>query len=123
MFDTETSEWHAFDSLQRFRHGCWIQDKQLMIYGGFELSTPNIPTDSIFRVSLPKLYESNPSLTSKLRALDIETTSNSSTSSVNSVRDRMGESSGGPRTPNTPNMRGASTSESTRSREESKPLS
>ena len=34
-----------------------MQDKQLMIYGGFELSTPNIPTDSIYRVSLLKLFD------------------------------------------------------------------
>ena len=56
VFDTETSEWHAFESIQRFRHGCWQQDKQLMIYGGFELSTPNIPTDSIFKVGLSRLF-------------------------------------------------------------------
>jgi protein phosphatase len=56
VFDTETSEWHAFESIQKFRHGCWQQDRQLMIYGGFELSTPNIPTDSIFKVSLARLF-------------------------------------------------------------------
>jgi len=41
-----------------------------MIYGGFELSTPNVPTDSIFRVSLPQLFQSNASLTQRLRLLD-----------------------------------------------------
>lgn len=56
IFDSETSEWHAFDSVQRFRHGSWIQDKQLMIFGGFELSTPNVPTDSIYSLSLASLF-------------------------------------------------------------------
>lgn len=90
VFDTETSEWTAFDSLQRFRHGSWIQDKQLMIYGGFELSTPNIPTDSIYRVALPKLFDINPTLSSKLKALDFDATSNSSNSSISSSTARVG---------------------------------
>ena len=82
-----------------------------MIYGGFELSTPNIPTDSIFKVSLPKLFDMNPSLSSKLKALEMDTTSNSSNSSVSSVRDRVDRGDTSPvRTPGTPNMRGASTS-------------
>jgi len=70
VFDTETSEWTSFESMQRFRHGCWLQDKQLLIYGGFELSTPNIPTDTIFRVSLSKMFEVIPSLSNKLKSLD-----------------------------------------------------
>jgi hypothetical protein len=51
-----------------------------MIYGGFELSTPNIPTDSIFRVSLPKMFENSPSLTAKLKSIDTELMSSSNTS-------------------------------------------
>lgn len=95
-----------------------------MIYGGFELSTPNIPTDSIYKVALPKLFEINPTLSSKLRALDFDATSNSSNSSVTSNTGRVGESSmSRSSTPNTPNIRGASTSESVRVREEVKPIS
>jgi len=90
VFDTETSEWHAFESIQKFRHGCWQQDKQLMIYGGFELSTPNIPTDSIFKVSLSRLFEKNPSLSTKLRSIESDNLSTGSSNSVNSVRDRAG---------------------------------
>jgi hypothetical protein len=41
-----------------------------MIYGGFELSTPNVPTDSIFKVSLPKMFENSPSLTAKLKSIE-----------------------------------------------------
>ncbi len=46
-----------------------MQEKQLMIYGGFELSTPNIPTDSIYKVSLTKMFDSVPSLANKLRIM------------------------------------------------------
>ena len=26
VYDTESSEWRKFSSLQRFRHACWIVD-------------------------------------------------------------------------------------------------
>lgn len=40
-----------------------------MIYGGFELSTPNIPTDSIHRINLTQLFQNTPTLSSKINAL------------------------------------------------------
>ena len=91
IFDSETSEWHAFDSVQRFRHGSWIQDKQLMIFGGFELSTPNVPTDSIYSLSLASLFEKNAALNAKLKSRE------------DSVLYKGEPKS--PSTPNTPNMR------------------
>lgn len=93
-----------------------------MIYGGFELSTPNIPTDSIFKIALPKLFEINPSLSAKLKNYDSDTTFLSSTSSANSTTGRMRHSSmTKTNTPTTPNMRGGtSTSESLRPRGEVK---
>lgn len=45
IYDTETSEWAKFNSLQRFRHSSWIIDNFVYVYGGFELDSPNIPTD------------------------------------------------------------------------------
>ena len=45
VYDTETSEWHKFNSISRFRHGCWNIYYNIYVYGGFELDRPNIPTD------------------------------------------------------------------------------
>lgn len=56
VYDTETSEWFRFNSLQRFRHGSWIVDNFVYIYGGFELESPNVPTDLIHRMNLLKLF-------------------------------------------------------------------
>ena len=58
-------------------------------------------------------------MASKLKNLDFDTASNSSTSSVNSNRERLGDS----RTPTTPNMRGNMTSEPMRSKDIEKPSS
>ncbi len=109
VFNTETSEWSSFESLQRFRHGCWLQDKQLMIYGGFELSTPNVPTDSIYKVSLAKLFEGSPVLVNKLKSIDSTESMSSSSQSLGSKA--LEESSGMLRGQNTPNIK---TSESQR---------
>jgi hypothetical protein len=40
-----------------------------MIYGGFDLATPNIPTDSIFKVNLANLFQNYPALGFKLSNL------------------------------------------------------
>jgi hypothetical protein len=37
-----------------------------MIYEGFDLATPNIPTDSIFKVNLAHLFQNYPALGYKL---------------------------------------------------------
>lgn len=66
IFDTETSDWISFNSLQRFRCGTWFYEKYINIYGGFDLATPNIPTDSIYRVNLANLFSNNQSLSIKL---------------------------------------------------------
>lgn len=54
VYDTETSEWAKFNALQRFRHGSWIFENFVYVYGGFELESPNIPTDNINRVNILK---------------------------------------------------------------------
>lgn len=66
IFDTETSDWITFNSLQRFRCGTWLTDKFVNIYGGFDLATPNVPTDSIYRVNLATLFSNHQSLSHKL---------------------------------------------------------
>lgn len=110
VFDTETSEWTAFNSIQRFRHGSWIFEKNIFVYGGFELSTPNIPTDAIFKVNLQSLFGKHPALQEKISGTDL----NSSTSSINSnnsttttnTRDTVDTKSRGPSTPTMPGSQG-----------------
>lgn len=50
LYDTETSEWYKFPSIQRFRHACWAIDSNLFIHGGFEHDSPNVPKEYITRL-------------------------------------------------------------------------
>jgi protein phosphatase len=54
-YDTESSEWLKFPSIQRFRHTSWALDSEIFIHGGFENETPNIPTDTIVKLDSTKL--------------------------------------------------------------------
>ncbi len=65
VYDTESSEWYRFPSLQRFRHASWLRDGFLFLYGGFDHASPNIPTDEITKIDLPKLLKSVPILHKK----------------------------------------------------------
>lgn len=65
VYDTETSEWVKYNSVQRFRHSSWIVESNLFIYGGFEHDSPNIPTDALSKINLIKLFQGNDSLLSK----------------------------------------------------------
>lgn len=69
-YDTENSEWSAFNTAQRFRHGSWIDEDNVYIYGGFELNTPNVPTDALVKISLSDLFINNNWLYSKLPVKD-----------------------------------------------------
>ncbi|EGR28942.1 ser thr protein phosphatase family protein, putative [Ichthyophthirius multifiliis] len=66
IYDTETSEWSRFNSIQRFRHGSWAVDNFIYVYGGFELESPNIPTDVIMKINLLKSISSNGDLLMKI---------------------------------------------------------
>jgi protein phosphatase len=70
VFDTETSDWIGFNSLQRFRCGTWFHESFINIYGGFDLATPNVPTDSIYRINLMGLFANHQHLKSKLMLLN-----------------------------------------------------
>lgn len=65
VYDTETSEWSKFNSIQRFRHSSWITDQFIYVYGGFELDSPNVPTDIITKINIPKLFTGNEQLLNK----------------------------------------------------------
>lgn len=66
VYETESSEWRKFTSLQRFRHSVWAVDAVVFMHGGFENETPNIPTNSIMKLDLMELFQKVPQLTAKL---------------------------------------------------------
>lgn len=68
VYETESSEWKKFNSLQRFRHSIWGIDNFIYMHGGFENETPNIPTNSIMKIDLTQLLKSTPVLLQKLEA-------------------------------------------------------
>ena len=57
VYETESSEWHKFNTMQRFRHSLWQVDAQLYMHGGFDNETPNIPTNSIMKLDLQNLFQ------------------------------------------------------------------
>lgn len=65
VYDTETSEWSKFNSIQRFRHSCWASEQFVFVYGGFELDSPNVPTDIITKININKLLSTNEILLNK----------------------------------------------------------
>lgn len=71
-YDTVTSNWFKFTSPQRFRSGSWLVDTNLFIYGGFELSTPNIPTDSMIKINLMNLFSTKPTLRDKIAPFEVK---------------------------------------------------
>lgn len=68
VYETESSEWRKFNSLQRFRHSIWAIDSTIFMHGGFENETPNIPTNTIMKIDLLELFAKVPALTLKLDA-------------------------------------------------------
>jgi hypothetical protein len=65
VYDTETSEWSKFNSVQRFRHSSWLTEQFIYVYGGFELDSPNVPTDTVTKINLVKLLTGNDTLLNK----------------------------------------------------------
>ena len=66
MYETESSGWRKFNSLQRFRHTVWAVDSAIFMHGGFENETPNIPTNTIMKLELTQLMSTVPALAQKL---------------------------------------------------------
>lgn len=66
VYETESSEWHKFDCLQRFRHTIWAIDSTIYMHGGFEKETPNFPTNTIMKIDLMALFRNLPPLKTKL---------------------------------------------------------
>ena len=56
VYETETSEWHRFQPILRFRHACVKQESTIYIHGGFEHETPNVPTSVVLRLDTNRLF-------------------------------------------------------------------
>lgn len=69
IYDTESSEWYKFNSLQRFRHACWSVDANVYVHGGFEHETPNIPINVIAKIDAYKLFEKSEHLIQKIKPI------------------------------------------------------
>lgn len=67
VYDTESSEWASFSSLQRFRHVCWSVGFTVYIHGGFEQDTPNIPINIISTINAEKLFKNHETLYEKMK--------------------------------------------------------
>lgn len=70
IYDTESSEWYKFNSLQRFRHACWSVDANVYVHGGFEHETPNIPINIIAKIDSYKLFEKSDNLIQKIKPIE-----------------------------------------------------
>ena len=66
VYETESSEWKKFNSIQRFRHAIWAIESFIYMHGGFENETPNIPTSTIMKIDLASLFKTTPPLMQKL---------------------------------------------------------
>lgn len=66
VYDTETSEWNRFPTVQRFRHACWCVDTSLFLHGGFDNESPTVPTDAIIRLDTLVILQTNQSLCEKI---------------------------------------------------------
>jgi len=69
VYETESSEWKKFNSLQRFRHTVWAIDTKLFMHGGFENDNPNVPTSTIMKLDLTGLFSKSPLLMQKLEQI------------------------------------------------------
>lgn len=70
VYDTESSEWFKFNSVQRFRHAAWSSNNQVYVHGGFEHETPNIPLKEICMIDTPKLLKNHEHLFAKIKTQD-----------------------------------------------------
>ena len=70
VYDTESSEWQKFNSLQRFRHACWSVETNVFVHGGFEHETPNIPINLIAKIDSNKLFEKSENLLQKIKPIE-----------------------------------------------------
>ena len=78
IFDTDTSEWHTIQSLQRFRHVSWLNSGNLYIQGGFKQDSPEIPVADVMKIDILEALKNKPNLVKKLKVFITSTNSNAS---------------------------------------------
>ena len=59
IFDTDTSNWHRFLNIPKFRHSGLLYESGVYLYGGFEPETPNIPTNKFLYLDLAEILDKN----------------------------------------------------------------
>lgn len=101
VYETESSEWRKFSTLQRFRHTVWALDANIYMHGGFENETPNIPTNTIVKLDLLAVFKGNQTLIDKLKTVVGPGTGKKDANATSgSTKDNSSDSwSGGSRTP------------------------
>lgn len=67
IYDTESSNWHKFSGMQRFRHSSWAANDKVYVHGGFESSMPNIPLREINTIDIQKMLTDNDTLLQKTK--------------------------------------------------------
>ena len=68
IFDTDTSEWHSVNNLQRFRHVAWQTRGCLYVQGGFKQDSPDVPVSDVKKLDLLQTLQDKPNLVKKIRA-------------------------------------------------------
>jgi hypothetical protein len=67
IYETETSEWRKFSSVQRFRSSIWAPDpKTIFMHGGFENDAPNVPTNTVMKLDMMSHVKGHANLIQKL---------------------------------------------------------
>ena len=62
IYDTDSSDWYKLPSIDRFRHISFMIEHHIYIHGGFDQEAPNVPTSSILKIDLNKLFQPHPPL-------------------------------------------------------------
>jgi hypothetical protein len=57
VYDAETAEWFSFNSVKRFRHGSWLTEGVIYVFGGLQQSSPNTPSGSIIYLDFTSLIK------------------------------------------------------------------
>ena len=86
IYDTESSEWYKFNSLQRFRHACWQVDATVYVHGGFEHETPNIPINIIAKIDTYKLFHKHEHLMQKIKPIEAGKAKDAKTNSKDPIK-------------------------------------
>ena len=99
IYETETSEWKKFNSVQRFRHTVWTVDANIYMHGGFENETPNIPTDSILKLDLVSYIKNIPLYMAKCEAAFKSQLKNDSKPQMSNNQESLSAGANKPQTP------------------------